>query len=379
MKILHITSHLNLGGVTSYVLAVSKALRQRGHDVAIASGGGARECQLDPLGVASWRVPLATSAEFGPQVFAAGWRLAARLGREPVDLLHAHTRVGQVVADRLSRRLGVPYVATWHGFFRSNLGRALWPCTGDVTVAISEPVRQHLLRDLRVPEARVRLIPNGIDPAPFAVPADRSAQQQLRDRLRIPPQARIIGTVARLVPSKGIEQFLHGLAAIRQTVPEARGLIVGEGSSRRRLEALSAAIGIADAVHFAGWLPDTRAALSLMDVFVFLPAEREGFGLSLLEAMASGRPIVAVNRGGGAPWLLQESQLSALVEPGDPQQLAAAVIAWLRNGEAACQAAGRARAVVRERFSLDRMTDQLEAVYLELTTRNARLATRVAP
>jgi glycosyltransferase involved in cell wall biosynthesis len=366
MRILHLSSHLNVGGVTSYLLGLSAALRQRGHDVAVASGGGSLEEELAALGVGRWRVPLATSAEFSPQVFAAARRLAARLRREPVDVLHAHTRVGQVVADRLSRRLGVPYVATWHGFFRPNLGRRLWPCTGTVTIAISEPVRQHLVRDLGVAAARIRLIPNGIDPAPFERPPERAAQQRLRERLRIPAGARIVGTVARLVPSKGVDQLIRSLPAIRRSVPEAHLVLVGEGEHRPHLERLIGELGVSEAVHFAGWLPQTHVALSLMEVFVFLPADREGFGLSLLEAMASGRPIVAVNRGGGAPWLLKESGVTALVEPGDADALAAAVAGWLRDGEAACRLGGRARAVVKERFSLERMADQVEAVYHEL-------------
>ncbi|MBI4004305.1 MAG: glycosyltransferase family 4 protein [Candidatus Omnitrophica bacterium] len=369
MKILHITSHLNVGGVTSYVLSLSKAFAQRGHRIIVASGGGQLERQVEALGGVSWRVPLATSVEFSPQVFAATRTLSRRLQEEPVELLHAHTRVGQVVADRLSRRHHIPYVTTWHGFFRPNLGRRLWPCTGDATIAISEPVRQHLLRDFHVPTVRVHLIPHGIDTSPFESPVDPAAQARLRTQLGLPEAAVVVGTMARLVASKGVDHLIRSFAHVRIAVPAAHLLIIGDGEERAALERLAKVSGLDGRVHFAGTLPQTQLALSLMSVFVFLPAEQEGFGLSLLEAMASGRPIVAVRRGGGAPWVLDDSGIGALVEPDDPAALGQAVAQVLRNGEAACRQAGQARAIVKERYSLSRMIDQVEAVYRALVPR----------
>ena len=367
MNILHLTSHLNVGGITSYVLSLSEALVKRGHGVVIASGGGQMEARASAIGLTHWRMPLHTKVELSPQVFRATRQLKARLRQEPVDLIHAHTRVGQVVADRLSRRLGIPYVTTWHGFYRVNLGRRLWPCTGAVTIAISEPVRQHLLRDFKVPAQRVRLIPHGIDPAVFEARVEPTQQQQLREAVGLPPGGPVIGTVARLVASKGVDHLIASLPAIRASAPDTRLLIVGDGADRCRLQEAAKAHGVAEAVHFAGALPETRIALSLMGVFVFLPAEQEGFGLSLLEAMASGRPIVAVRRGSGAVWVLEESGVGVLVEPGDVQGLAAAVTNVLQHGDAACRAAGEARAVVTQRYSLSRMADQVEDVYRTVT------------
>ncbi len=378
MNILHLASHLNAGGVSRYVLSVSRELRARGHRVIIASGGGLWEAQATAAGMEHWALPLHTSVEFSPQVFAAGRRLLARLREHPVDVLHAHTRVGQVAAERVSRALHIPYVTTWHGFFRPNLGRRLWPCTGELTIAISEPVRDHLQRVFGVPPERIRLIAHGIDPAPFEVPADSASQASLRDRLRLKPNTPVIGTVARLVASKRVDQLVRSLPTVRAAAPDAQLLIIGDGEARASLERLAAELGLADAVRFAGAMPETRVALSLMDVFVFLPADQEGFGLSLLEAMAGGRPIVAVRRGGGASWVLEQSGVGTLVEPGDPKALGHAVLRYLQDGELACRSAGQARAVVRERYTLARMVDQVEAVYRELCERNAELGVRSA-
>ena len=369
MKVLHLTSHLNVGGITSYILSLSDALAARGYRVIIASGGGQMEARASGGGLAHWRVPLRTKAEFSPQVWSAIRQLEQRLRREPVDVLHAHTRVGQVAADRLARRLNIPYVTTWHGFYRANLGRRLWPCTGTRAIAISEPVRQHLMRDFGVSSQRIRLIPHGIDPAPFEARVEPAEQQRLCAAVGLAPGVPVIGTVARLVPSREIDQLIASLPHIRASVPEAQLLIVGDGEDRGRLQAAASARRVADAVHFAGTLPEPRVALSLMQVFVFLPAEEEGFGFSLLEAMAAGRPIVAVRRGRGAAWVLEESKVGVLVEPGDTGGLAAAITRFLQDGEAACRAAGEARAVVQQRYTLARMADQVEDVYRAVSER----------
>ena len=365
MNILQVTSHLNAGGITSHVLALSRALADRGHRVVIASGGGQLERATHHPKIEHWAAPLATSADFSPRVFAAANALAQRALPEALDIVHGHTRVGQVVADRIGRRLGVPMVATWHGFFRPNLGRRLWPCTGELTVAISEPVRQHLMLDFRVPEDRIRLIPHGIDPAPFQ-PGETPAAQGLRETLRVPSDAVVIGTIARLVPSKGIDLLIRSLPIVRQSAPTARLLLVGDGEARGSLEALAQSLGVGDAVHFAGMLQETVAALALMRVFVFIPAHQEGFGLSLLEAMAAGRPIVAVRRGKGAAWVLEQGAAGQLVEPEDPAALAGAIVRYLHDAGAAADAGARARNMVNERFSLDRMAAAVQAVYEEL-------------
>ena len=369
MRILQITSHLDVGGVTSAVLALSKTLQARGHHVTIASAGGAREPELEALGIAARRLPLRTSVEFGPGVWQAGRRLAVGLRAEPVDVMHAHTRVAQVVADRLSRACGIPYVTTWHGFFRPNLGRRWWPCFGDAAIAVSEPVAEHLRRDLHCPPARLRVIPNGIDAAAFMSGEDAPAARRFQQRCGLPPDAPVVGSVSRLVAAKGLDQLIRSLPLVRAQVPKARLLLVGDGQARADLERLAAALGVRDAVHFAGAVSDVRPAYAAMQVAVFAPADREGFGLSLLEAMASGRPVVAVARGGGSQWVLEQGGVGALVEPGDVEGLSAAISRWFHDPTLAAQAAAQARAVVVERYSLARMVEAVEQIYQEIVKR----------
>ena len=363
MRVLQLTSHLETGGITTYVATVSQALAARGHQVIVASGGGSWQSRLDAHAIPHWRLPLATSAEFSPQVWWAARQLSRRLQQQPVDVIHAHTRVAQVVADRLSRRHRIPYVTTWHGFYRRRWSRRWWPCTGAITMAISAPVAAHLRDVFRVPAARIQLIPHGIDAASFIRPIEAAQQQQLRQQCGLPDTGPVIGTVSRLVPDKGVAQLLEGFRHVKASVPRAHLLIIGDGRDRPQLERLADQLLVAEAVRFLGNVPDARAPLAVMDVFVFLPATREGFGLSLLEAMAAGRPIVSVQRGGGASWVLQESGVGLTVPAEEPLQLGQALVQVLQDQVLAQQLGRRAQDVARSQYDLVPMVTQIEHVY----------------
>ena len=363
MRILQLTSHLDVGGITTYVVNLSRALAARGHQVIVGSGGGTQEGRLTEAGIAHRRVPLATSAECSPQVAWACWQLNRMLSASPVDVIHAHTRTAQVAAAWLSRRQKIPSVTTWHGFYRRRLSRRWWPCTGTMTIAISEPVAAHLRDVFGVPPERIRLIPHGVDAARFEQPIAAAELQRLRAQLQLPSDGPVVGTMARLVPSKGVDQLLDAFAHVRAKVPQARFVIVGDGAARTRLERHAARLGLSPSVRFAGTVADTPAILSLMDVFVFMPATQEGFGLSLLEAMASGRPIVAIRRGGGSSWALDRAQEEVLVVEPDPEKVGEAVAELLRNAGEAARLSSRARQAAKSTYDFARVVEQVEHVY----------------
>ena len=369
MRVLHLTSHLNVGGISSYVLSLSEALQRRGHHIVIASGGGALEAQAQALGFTHWTAPLHTSAEFSLQVFRAGGQLAQRLRQEPVDLIHAHTRVGQVVAARLSSSLKVPYVTTWDGFFRRNLGRRLWPCTGALTIAISEPVRRHLISEFHVPESRVRLVVNGVDPARFAEPPPAPALQEFRERWRIAAGAPVIGAIGRMASGrvKGFDLLLDAVHLLERDFPQLQVVMVGDGPRRPFIHEKIDRFGLQGRVHLTGAAADVRIPLALMDVFVFPVRWNEGFGLSLIEAMAAGRPVVA-SRAGAVPDIVEHGRSGWLVEMENSQALAEGIARLLRDRGLAQRMAAAARQRVQERFSLEQMTDRVEAVYQEVVS-----------
>ena len=369
MKVLHVTSHLNMGGITRYILSLSQQLIERGHQVCVAAAGGHLEGRAREIGLAHWPVPLNTSQEFSPKILRGIRQITNRLREEPVDILHAHTRVGQVVADQVSRRLKIPYVTTWHGIYKRRAGRRWYPCIGDACLAISGVVRDHLLREFQVPEDRVRLVYNGVEAAHYAAAPDAAKVRAYRERWGIPEGRPVIGGIGRLAAGKvkGFDLLLAAACLLRETRPDLHVLIVGDGPRRPFLEDVAERLGILSQVRFVGGVEDIRVPLALMDVFVFPSRWPEAFGLTLIEAMAAGKPVVAT-RMGAVPELIRDGVDGFLIDSEDIGALARAISQMLSDRALVERLGSHAQARVRDHFSLEQMALQVERVYREVTT-----------
>ena len=367
MKILHMASHLNIGGITRYILSLSERLVKRGHRVIIASGGGQAEPQVRAIGATHWRLPFHTSMEFSPQVFWGIAHLTTQLRQEPVDVIHAHTRVGQVVADRISRRLKIPYVTTWHGVYQRRVGRRLWPCAGKMTIAISELVHQHLLQDFNIPEKQIRCIHNGVDAAHYAVLPEPASVQTYRKRCQMLEGRPVIGTVGRLAAGrvKGFDTLLVAAKLVMESLPDIQVLIVGDGPRRPFLEDITRRLGIQSHIHFAGEAEDIRIPFALMDLFVFTSRWPEAFGLTLVEAMAAGKPVIAT-KSGAVPEIVRHDVDGWLVPPDDPSAMAEGILHLLSDRALTTRFGHQGQMRVRQAFSLDRLAVEVEAVYREI-------------
>ena len=370
MKILHLTSHLKIGGITRYILSLSKLLVQKRHTVAIASDHGSAESQLAEMGIAHWPFPFHTSAEFSPKVFFGAQRLIQRLKEEPVDLIHAHTRVGQVVAQLVTERLKIPYVTTWHGIYKPRLGRKLWPCMGELTIAISQPVCEQLVNDFHLPAKRIRRIYNGIDTVHYAAPPDPGVIQSYRNKWQLQPGQPVIGGIGRLASGKvkGFDSLLAATCLLRKSFPGIQTLIVGDGPRRPFLEDVARRLKIKDCVRFVGEMEDVRIPLALIDVFVFTSRWPEAFGLTLVEAMAARKPVVATSTG-AVPEIIRHGVDGWLVATEDSISLSDGVARLLSQPDIAQGFAEHAHVRAREVFGVERMASEIEAVYREIKNR----------
>jgi glycosyltransferase involved in cell wall biosynthesis len=274
--------------------------------------------------------------------------------------------VAQVVANHVSRALRIPYVATWHGFFRPKLSRTLWPCTGHRTIAISRPVYDHLVRQFRVPSDRVRLIMNGVDVQYFSERPDPDAVRAYGQQAGIPPGVPVIGMISRLSSAdKGFDVLLKATNQLLGQVPELRVLLVGSGPHRIVIERAIRALGLLNRVHVLPGVTDVRVPLALMDAFVFPVRGREGFGLTLVEAMAAGKPVIA-SRMGAVPDIVEHGKSGWLVAPDRPQALAEGILHLLRNPAEAAQMGYAAKRRVDHSFHIARVADQVAGVYGEV-------------
>ena len=227
----------------------------------------------------------------------------------------------------------------------------------DRLIAVSHAIVRKIDEEGRV-GAPVSLVYNGVD-------LHRYDHQEpcctLREEYGLSPDSQIVGCVARLEAEKGHRTLLEAWPAVLARVPEARLLVVGEGSLRDDLERQAAQLGIADRVVFAGRRDDIPAVTAALDVAV-LPSYREAQGLVVLEAMALSRPIVASNVG-GIPEMIEDGVSGLLVPPHDPAALADAIARLLLDHPLADTLARNGHDVVHERFSAELMVRTVEDIY----------------
>ncbi len=240
-------------------------------------------------------------------------------------------------------------------------------------VALSAHLQSYLERGVGVAPARVTRLTNGVDTQRFHPAADG-----LREPLPGSPfnasGVRVIGTVGRLQAVKDQVNLVRAFALLRRETPaeaqRLRLIIVGDGPLRPAVEAEIARAGIGDQVWLAGERSDVPAMLRGMDLFV-LPSRAEGISNTVLEAMASGLPVVATAVGGN-PELVVPGSTGALVPPGDSRALAGAIAPYVVD-EALARAHGMAgRHIVENQYSIDGMVARYASLYDSLLSASGR-------
>jgi glycosyltransferase involved in cell wall biosynthesis len=295
--------------------------------------------------------------------------LAVHLAAVRPDVIHNHMYRAELVGTRAAialEKIGQrrPYVvSTVHSSRvrspedREQL-RRLTPHM-DRLIAVSQAMEQKIADEGR-DTAPTTLVYNGVD-------LERYDHQEpcctLRDEYGMEPGSQIVGVVARLEQEKGHVTLLNAWPTVLRSVPNAYLLVVGEGSHREALERQAAELRIAHRVVFTGRRDDVPAATAALDVAV-LPSYREAQGLTILEAMALSRPVVASNVG-GIPEMVEDGVTGLLVPPGDPDALASAIVRLLLDHSLADTLARAGHDLVHDRFCLELMVKAIETIYDE--------------
>jgi glycosyltransferase involved in cell wall biosynthesis len=299
-------------------------------------------------------------------------RLVREVRSENASVFHAHlpwalrcgpglvaatlARVPAVIAtQQLFRRIG-----STHRLIRNRLIAA----GVDRYIAVSSEMADMLHRTAFLPRRKVVVIRNAVDVRRFGeVPAGA-----LRSKLERVPGRPIVLTVARLDPQKGLGDLLEAAAQ----VPDSNFAIAGEGPDRERLEGAARSLGLHGRVTFLGHRDDVADLLGSCDVFV-LPSLYEGFPLSVVEAMAAGKPVIATAVG-GTPEAVSDGETGLLVPPGNPSALAAAIRSVISDPGLGRRLgrAGRERAL-RE-FSAEEMVRHVVRLYEGLLKAPSTLA-----
>jgi glycosyltransferase involved in cell wall biosynthesis len=227
-------------------------------------------------------------------------------------------------------------------------------------IAISERQRAELIRLHVAPPSKIVVIPVGFALDGFLQPIEVRAA---RESLGVDAAASCIALVARLVPIKDVPTFLRSVATVAKTFPNIQALIVGDGVERVSLERLAYSLGISAHCRFTGWVADLREVYAAADVAV-LSSINEGAGASLVEAMASGKPVVATSVG-GVPEIVSPGT-GLLVPPRDPEALAAAIVKLLGDPALGKKMGTAARESALAKYSASRLVTDLDNLYRKL-------------
>ena len=361
MKILFLATHLNPGGITTYVFLLARGLISQGHQVYVATSGGSMVSILENLGCKHITVDIKTRSELNPKLYFSLFKLAGIIKREKIDVVHTQMRTTHVMGYFLKKITRRPHVTTCHGFYKLRLGRRLFPCWGDRVIAISSTVKEQLIESFRVDEKDIRLIPHGLKAEKYPYFTEEEKKEK-KEAFHFGNQ-RIIGMIARLADVKGQDVLINAMPLILKKCPDVKLVLVGEGKMEQRLKQLAVELNLKDQVLFYPVISKATEMLALFDVFI-LPSIEEGLGLSIMEAQACGLPVVASSVGGLVS-LVEHEKTGLLVPPKDAPALASAVIRLLQDKVFAQRLGEKAREFINREFSLEKMIQQTINMYEE--------------
>ncbi len=289
-----------------------------------------------------------------------------------VDVLHTHFIDSDLLGFLSAWCSGIPMVMHVHSFpfpkTRIHAWRyKLMSFKIKKIICVSSYVEHFVMTATGISSDKFVMVPNGTDLQRFSGGLVLQEKEDLKRSLGIKAGVSVIGTVTRLEADKSVETWLRAVPLVLKRYPDARCLIVGDGSERFRLERMAHDLGLEHAVIFTGRRQDIPALLSIMNVFVITAVE-EAFGLSLLEALAAGKPVVAANAC-ALPDLVRNGEEGLLFRPCDENDLAGAVLRLLDDPALASHLA--MQGVLRSReFTSHAMALQLEKVYDEVLARD---------
>ena len=317
---------------------------------------------LDELGI---DVTYLQRSRFDPLTAPA---LLKELVRRKADVLHLHGYGATTFGRLAAARLQLPVVLHEHAnltdtpWFQKIADRLLAPYT-DIALAVSRSTAEFVVRARLLPPERTKVVYLGVPLEEFSRPRTDAEIEGDRAALGIPEGVFAIGTVTRLMPSKGNEYLVEATRLVAERLPDARVYIVGEGELQEDLEARARALGLGERLTFTGFRRDVAGALSAFDLAVF-PSLWEGTPLTVLEALAMGKPIVATDAD-GLKDVLTDGGDALMVPRRDAGALADALVTLARDAGLRQRLAARAR-LTGAAYDIDLFVRKMEKLYVLL-------------
>ncbi len=358
LRIVHLSTRLDYYGGEVCLANLATGFAANGHDVScLVRPGSVLAARLSGGPVEVVTLPMVDWYDPGTIHRVGGW-----LRHRQADILATHLPRDYFIAAVAGSGLPVCNIATRHHLKPLSLPILKRPFLRrfGAVVAVSEAVARVVRQARLVAAERVVTVPNGI-----AAPGPPDSGLSLRERAGVSAAAPVVGLVGKLCAEKGADVLLRAVGRLACDLPDLQVFLVGAGerddSYREHLVRLARTLGLAGRVHFFGFVPDVARRCREFDVQV-VASSAEPFGLVTLEAMACGVPVVAT-AAGGSPEIIHDGVEGFLVPPGQVDVLANRLACLLGSAGLRRQMGQRGRHRFRERFTVERMVRDTEAVY----------------
>lgn len=361
LRLLHLVYSLHTGGLENGVVNLCNHMSCDSFkpSICVFQSGGALESRLDRD-----RVELHTVRPFLSTDPTMPFRLAALLRRQRIDILHTHswgTLVEGVTAAKLARTPRV--IHGEHGVIEQRprnirVQRFFWSWVDEVA-AVASPLADRMADIVGFPRERIRVIQNGVDTVHFAPMWDGSTA--CRAHFNLSEKHVLIGMVARLAPVKNHLGVVRALAALRRRGVSAALALAGEGPLRAEILLAANELDITEHVRLLGNITDVGRFLNALDIFVS-NSHIEGMSNTIMEAMASGIPVVATSVGANSA-LVSHGRSGLLIPPRDDEALVDALEKLARDSTLRREMGAVGRERIEDDFSIGRMVQDYENLY----------------
>jgi len=372
MNILHLIENLDIGGAQIRLLNDLKFMdRERFNNIVCSLTQGGRLWQeINSLGIKVFSLN-------GVRRLTNLLKLANIIRENHIDVIHTQLFFADIYGRLLGKMLGVPAIVSTvqssvyeldNRYLYSLKRKLLDGCSGRFCnkkfITVSGFVKGSISRHLKIDPEKIEVIPNYVD----FYKLNQIKQEdlnELRKELSIGPQELVLITVGRLNPAKGLQYLLKALPIVARECNFIKLFIVGDGFYRKYLERLTQECGLADKVVFLGERADVKELLHISSIFI-LPTLSEGLPVSLLEAMAIGKPSLASDIGPMRE-VIVDGQTGLLFKAKDSKEIAKKLISLITDAEKAKQLGQRGKDFVKIKFNPQKNAKLLEQLYMSLS------------
>jgi Glycosyltransferase len=365
MKVLLITDDMLPGGVSRHITDLSNELQLKGIDVTVAATTGQYRSRLNN-GIHF--VPLFLTKDKSSKknimgLFSSYIRLRELFRINQFDIIHSHKRYSSYFVEKFLKKRGIIHITSYHSIFDNKIAFSTF---GDYTLCCSDAVRQQLIKNNGCRKERSKTIYNGIDPLLIH---DENQKKNTYRLLSIPVHKKVISSVGQFIPSKDRETLILSIHKLRKQydVSQLAVVLQGYGKQESYLKNLVHKLQLTEVITFVDGMFDVEALFNISEFMILNPIHSEGFGIVMLEAASIGKMHIGT-RVGGIPEFIEDGVTGKLIDPGNPEQLADAMMYLLNNPNEYQRMGLNAKKKYEKEFTLDKMVDEIIAVYRSMVS-----------